>query len=300
MQPAGRENDLLPWPGTERYQVVRCIGRGGMGVVYEAYDRERERRIAIKTLVRFSPSALYLFKQEFRTLANVVHRNLVRLYELVASESDGVFLTMELVSGQDFRTHVQRPEARTAAEKPPSTTNGRSPGEVAARVSGTRRIEGEVRPSAFEDRPKTPADLDRLRAALRQLAEGVHALHAAGKVHRDIKPSNVLVGEDGRVVLLDFGVATELARVVDERLLESNIVGTPGYMAPEQALDEPLTAASDWYSVGALLYEALVGKPPFVGDAIDVLYRKAMLEPQPPASSSTGSPRISMRCAATF
>jgi hypothetical protein len=132
--------------------------------------------------------------------------------------------------------------------------------------------------------------LPRLRDALQQLAEGVHALHAAGKIHRDIKPSNVLVNDDGRVVLLDFGVATELSRVVDARLLESNIVGTPVYMAPEQALDEPLTGASDWYSVGVLLYEALVGKPPFVGSAIDVVYRKSMIDPPSPRELVEGVP----------
>ena len=293
MQPAARESDLLPWRGTARYEVVRCIGHGGMGVVYEAYDRECDRRVAIKTLLRFSPGALYLFKQEFRTLTNVLHRNLVRLYEFVASETDGVFLTMELVSGQDFRTHTLRPEARKDTERPPSTTAGRRPADGASHTSGTRRVERASSPPPPEARAhaaKTPADLDRLRPALRQLAEGVHALHVAGKVHRDIKPSNVLVGDDGRVVLLDFGVAAELARVVDERLLESNVVGTPAYMAPEQALDEGLTTASDWYSVGALLYEALVGKPPFVGDAVDVLYRKSMIEPPSPAELVDGVP----------
>ena len=77
----------------------------------------------------------------------------------------------------------------------------------------------------------------------------------------------MLVTEDGRVVLLDFGVATEFARVRRPAIArDRNVVGTPAYMAPEQALDEPLTGASDWYSVGVLLYEALVGKPPFVGE----------------------------------
>jgi hypothetical protein len=80
VQPAALASDLLTWPGTARYEVVRCIGRGGMGVVYEAHDRERDRRVAVKTLLRFSPGALYQFKQEFRTLANVLHRNLVQLY----------------------------------------------------------------------------------------------------------------------------------------------------------------------------------------------------------------------------
>jgi eukaryotic-like serine/threonine-protein kinase len=297
VQPAGDGKDALLWQGTSRYEVLRCIGRGGMGVVYEAYDRERGRRIAIKTLLRFSPSALYLFKQEFRTLANVLHPNLVRLHELVASETEGVFFTMELVAGQDFRTYTQRADARAALELPPATTDGR-PGACVETLSGTSRVDEAAGthpiPSPLLDehiqRRTTPADIDRLYDALRQLAEGVHALHLAGKVHRDIKPSNVLVGEEGRVVLLDFGVAAELSRVVDERWLESHRVGTAEYMAPEQALRQPITAASDWYSVGALLYEALVGKPPFVGDANDVLYRKALLDPPAPREVVDGVP----------
>ena len=292
MQAAGKENESPAWAGTSRYEVLRCIGRGGMGVVYEAFDRERSRRVAIKTLLRFSPGALYLFKQEFRTLANVLHPNLVQLHELVASETDGVFFTMELVPGQDFRVYTQRPDARTASRLPPPTTEGRPSGGVTQRVSGMLPVDSPSSPrlDLQPERTTSPADLDRLRGALRQLAEGVHALHSAGKVHRDIKPSNVLVTEEGRVVLLDFGVATELSRVVDERLLESHLVGTPEYMAPEQALDEPLTAASDWYGVGVLLYEGLVGKPPFVGDATDVLYRKALLDPPAPRELVDGVP----------
>ena len=144
VQPAGRESDPLPWKGTSRYEVVRCIGHGGMGVVYEAYDRECDRRVAIKTLLRFSPSALYLFKQEFRTLANVLHRNLVRLHELVASESDGVFFTMELVSGaglRDIHAAARRPRG---ARIPPAAT--RWDGAATARAGQrTRRVEMGVR-----------------------------------------------------------------------------------------------------------------------------------------------------------
>ena len=292
MQSAGNGEDSLLWKGTARYEVLRCIGRGGMGVVYEAYDRERGRRIAIKTLLRFSPSALYLFKQEFRTLANVLHPNLVRLHELVASEADGVFFTMELVQGRDFCAYTQRAEVRAALRLPPATTDGRH-GALIECVSGLLPLDDESSASSLSGksgRTATPADIERLRDALRQLAEGVHALHAAGKVHRDIKPSNVLVTDDGRVVLLDFGVAAELSRVVDERWLESHRVGTPEYMAPEQALRRPLTPASDWYSVGALLYESLVGKPPFVGEGNDVLYRKGVLDPPPPGEVVDGVP----------
>src|SRR5580704_15496460 len=98
------------WSGTDRYEVQRCIGRGGMGVVYEAFDRERRHPVAVKTLLHFSPSALYLFKQEFRTLADVLHPNLVRLYELDASTEGDAFFTMELVRGRDFVAYGRRQE----------------------------------------------------------------------------------------------------------------------------------------------------------------------------------------------
>src|SRR5271165_1148682 len=98
----GTANDVTSqrdWQGTERYEVRRRIGTGGMGVVYEALDRERGLLVAVKTLLRFSPSALYRFKQEFRTLADVTHPNLVQLYELVVVDTDHVFFAMELVGG---------------------------------------------------------------------------------------------------------------------------------------------------------------------------------------------------------
>src|SRR5580704_711811 len=226
---------LADWKGTERYQVRRCIGAGSMGTVYEAFDRERGRSIALKKLRHFSPAALYLFKQEFRSLADVNHPNLVRLNELVATEAHEVFFTMELVHGTDFLTHV---------------------------------------------RERGRADIERLRVTFRQLVDGVHALHAAGKVHRDIKPSNVLVGLDGRLVLLDFGVAIDLPRFAGVTSGEDDpIVGTASYVAPEQASGAPPTPASDWYSVGAMLFEALVGSPPFVGSASDVIRMKVAHDP---------------------
>jgi serine/threonine protein kinase len=237
---------LAEWSGTDRYRVRRCIGTGGVGAVYEAFDAERGVAVAVKKLRHFSPATLYLFKQEFRTLADVHHPNLVRLYELVATEERDVFFTMELVRGTDIVAHV---------------------------------------------RPRGETDFGGLRDALRQLVEGVRALHAAGKLHRDIKPSNVLVTPEGRVVLLDFGVATELSRTGDDDHEDHQpIVGTAAYMAPEQATGAAPTPASDWYGVGALLFEALVGSAPFLGSVAEVLRMKGTVTPPPPSACVQGVP----------
>jgi eukaryotic-like serine/threonine-protein kinase len=125
-------------------------------------------------------------------------------------------------------------------------------------------------------------DPERLRAVLRQLVHGVVALHSAGKLHRDLKPMNVRVRPDGSVVLLDFGLVTEFARDQTRESSTVGIVGTPAYMAPEQAGEASLTEAADWYSVGAMLYEALTGRLPFVGTVLEVLLEKQMGEPAPP------------------
>ncbi len=125
-------------------------------------------------------------------------------------------------------------------------------------------------------------DEARLREALYQLADGLIALHAAGRLHRDVKPSNVLVEPSGRVVLLDFGLTTAIGSQEADRTHEQFAVGTPAYMSPEQAADEPLTPASDWYAVGVMLYEALVGRRPFAGSAAAVIVQKDTATPRSP------------------
>jgi tetratricopeptide (TPR) repeat protein len=127
----------------------------------------------------------------------------------------------------------------------------------------------------------------RLREALRQLAGALHAVHEAGKVHRDIKPSNVLVEASGRVVLLDFGLGAELDH--DTGAFEfQRVLGTPAYMAPEQAELGPVTPAADWYAVGVVLFEALTGRLPFEGGAMDMLLQKRSGVPRRPSELVKG------------
>lgn len=262
--------------GNARYEILRRVGAGGGGVVYEAFDRERNARVALKTLAHLDPAALFRFKKEFRALAFTHHENLAQLREL-AADGDLWFLTMEFVDGVDFIAYV-RPSSEDAVDDP--STISLAPANTAVPTAPDR---GEL-------------DLPRLRAALTQLAIGVAALHERGILHRDLKPSNVLVrhahaAESARLVIVDFGLATELGE--DATVTQRSAVGTPAYMAPEQADHAPASPATDWYAVGVILYRALTGGLPFTGTAAEVMNAKQNREPPPPAS---GAPELDALC----
>jgi serine/threonine protein kinase len=271
--------EVLSWPAAlpviAGYDLVRELGRGGMGVVYQAYDRKRRHMVALKTMQGVEASALYRFKAEFRTLAGLTHPNLVTLYELVA-EGGLWFFTMELLEGTSFLAHVRS----------------------AVSLAGRQDPTGPVVPQAQEQPAEanrlppglTHPQLGRLRDGLRQLAAAVQALHQAGKLHRDIKPGNVLVTRQGRVVLLDFGLAADLDRSGEHLSLQPRLLGTVAYMAPEQAACRPVSPASDWYAFGAMLFEALTGRPPFGGAPLEVLKKKQDLDPPDAASLVQGIP----------
>ena len=221
----GEIEGLPGFPGTDRFILSRRLGQGGMGVVFEAIDRERNEEVALKLLNRVDAHGLYRFKQEFRVAAECNHPNLVTLHELMKQGSHW-FFTMELVDGRPFLQHVRE-----------GVTDG---------FGG----------------PRGATFLRRLRRTVKQLAEGLTALHQANVLHRDLKPSNVLVTSDRRVVLLDFGVATELGADGVHDSWMKDVVGTLAYMSPEQAAGLPLSVASDWYSVGVMMYQALTGRLP--------------------------------------
>ena len=223
------------------YDLIRELGRGGFGVVYEARHIKQKNKVALKTLPtgadgqEINAERLHKFRKEFRTLSEINHPNLVGMQTL---EFDGNqwFFTMDLIQGTDFLSYV---------------------------------------------RPKDWLDEKHLRSSLKQLAAGIMALHDKGIVHRDLKPSNVLVEPNGRVVILDFGLVAQLQQNTDMTATRSAMfAGTPRYAAPEQMFGER-SEASDWYAMGVMLYEALTGAPPFPGrNPMEVLKQKQDEDPR--------------------
>ena len=249
----GPQPSAEDFAGTERFLVQRRLGAGAYGVVYEAYDRREKSLVALKVLRFAEADSLYRFKKGFRALADIRHPNLVSFYELLSQ--DGLwFFSMELVPGRDFLEALAAPVEEEG-----------NPRDAMPALSATD----------FQ-----PPDFGQVRRLVTQLARGLHTLHRHGKVHRDIKPPNVLVTGDERTVLLDFGLVTELQRIGLPEA-EPLTVGTPAYMSPEQALALPGSAASDWYSVGVMLYQALAGKLPFLGTTLEIMAGKQTGTPPP-------------------
>jgi predicted Ser/Thr protein kinase len=221
-----------------RFTVLRELGRGGMGVVYSAYDEELDRRVAIKLLhggpggEQQSIGQARLLR-EAQAMARVAHPNVAAIYE-VGLVRGQVFIAMELVHGQTLRAWL---------------------------AAGTRSRQEIV-------------------GVYLQAARGLLAAHERGIIHRDFKPENALIGDDGRVRVLDFSLARsavdEPTQTPSERELPlgdvslthaGRIVGTPAYMPPEQALGVVVDGRADQFSFCVALFEALYGQRPFIGQS---------------------------------
>jgi WD40 repeat protein/tRNA A-37 threonylcarbamoyl transferase component Bud32 len=225
----------------ERYRVVRLLGQGGMGAVYEAEHRVMQRSVALKVIkptYTADDSAVERFRREVRAAARLAHPNIVAAYD-----GDNVgethFLVMEYVAGKSLASVLRE--------------NGPLPIALACEY-------------------------------VRQAALGLQHAHERGMVHRDVKPDNLMLTPDGTVKVLDFGLAALLAERRAGGLTDSNVImGTPDYMAPEQAEDARKTdARSDVYSLGCTLYQLLTGEPPFPGETAMMKILAHREQPVPP------------------
>ena len=257
-----------------RYLIVRFIARGGMGEVYEAYDRELHVQVALKTVppeTARDDTALGRLRREIALARRVTHRNVCRLFDVgfhhraSSLETDATpslptetvaFLTMELLTGETLADRLDR----LGPQSPEETW-----------------------------------------ALLRQMAAALDAAHRAGVVHRDFKSDNVFLVPDDlepgglRAVVTDFGLALSRAPGLHTVTLsvQGEVLGTPIYMAPEQIDPDwtaPLTPAADIYALGVVLYEMVTGRPPFAEKTALATALKRLQEPPPPASSPAPRP----------
>ncbi len=281
----------VPLLESDRFELRRRIGTGGFGVVYEAYDRQRETVVALKMLHRLDAKGLYRFKQEFRSLSDIAHENLITLHELLSHAGQWYF-TMEYVEGGTILDYVWNVTGGIAPDAPtPSQGPSDGPTETVDRnlTPGGPELPGPpLGLSPMPPRTFHLQSIDRLRDSMRGLAEGLSAIHRHGIVHQDVKPANVMVTPTGRVVLLDFGLAKNVA-VEDTASL--HVSGTPAYMSPEQAAGRPLSEATDWYAVGVVMYQAMTGRLPHTGPLLELLAAKQSTDPPAPSTLAPQVPR---------
>ncbi len=241
-------------PGTRLgpYEILSPLGAGGMGEVYRARDTRLGREVAVKVLPELSagsPDALARFEREAQAVAALSHPNILALHDFGKAGSVS-YAVMELLEGETLRERLE------ASAIPP-----RKAVEYA-----------------------------------QQIARGLAAAHDRGIVHRDLKPDNVFLTRDGFVKILDFGLARPAgestgsgSRPQASLTASGTIVGTPGYMSPEQIRGKPVDQRSDLFALGAILYEMLTGARAFQrGSPVETMM--AVLQEDPPASAGRGVP----------
>ena len=242
------EQDLVGKTVDGRYHVMELIGEGGMGKVYLAEHVEIGKRVALKVLhpsYSRMPDLVERFRREARAASKIGHPNIVDVTDSGTTPDGSVYFVMEYLEGVELGSVIEREGAIDVAR--------------ALRISG-------------------------------QICRALAAAHAQGIVHRDLKPENVfLITRDGTadvVKVLDFGIAkTTEAEAARERRLTSPgmAMGTPEYMAPEQAAGRSADARCDVYALGAIMYEMTTGTPPYSGDNfMEILTKKATQDPPPP------------------
>jgi len=253
LQEIDAEEEALPpiTGGADKYQILKLVAQGGMGKVYLAYDNDLKRRVALKMMRSTGPQATKRFIEECQVLGQLEHPNVVALHDLGLTASKSPYYTMRFVHGVTLKEAFA--DLRAADAKAEQTYS-----------------------------------LTRLIQILLQMANALNYAHDRGVIHRDLKPDNVMLGEHGEVQVLDWGLAKVTGRGGVSTDLDAglttpgHIVGTPWYMAPEQAEGGEVDARADVYALGTILYEILTLQRPFEGPVLKVLTSLVSDEPLSP------------------
>jgi serine/threonine protein kinase len=282
----GDTNDSGAEPGRALgdFRIVREVGRGGMGIVYEAEQMSLGRRVALKVLPfagAMDAQRLQRFRTEAQAAAQLQHTNIVPVY-FVGHERGVHFYAMQFIEGQSLAkviADLRAGDRQPAAARPDETVDVSAGQPVPASTAMTP-------PVAVLSTECSTKDLAFFRTVVRlgiQAAEALDHAHQHGVIHRDVKPANLLVDGEGRLWVADFGLAQVHS---DTRLtMSGDLVGTLRYMSPEQALAQhaAIDHRTDIYSLGATLYELLTLEPVFDGsDRQELLRQIAFDEPRPP------------------
>ncbi len=247
------------------FRIVRQLGRGGMGVVYEAEQPSLDRRVALKVLPLvglLDPRQLKRFKNEARAAAMLKHEHIVSVYSV--GEEQGVhYYAMELVAGQSLAQVIEeihgqsRSVGQSAEERTDSANEQHDHADTYVPDRSTQPI-GQLSTQLSKNRQQFYRSIATLGI---QAAEALHYAHQEGVVHRDIKPSNLLIDNAGKLWVADFGLARVQAG--DDLTMTGDVVGTLRYMSPEQLEGRVVDGRSDVYSLGLTLFEAITGRPAF-------------------------------------
>jgi len=266
------------------FTIVREIGRGGMGVVYEATQTGVDRRVALKVLpAALGADAVARFEREARAAGSLKHPGIVPVYA-VGEDAGLHYIAMEFVDGRTVDALIEE-----AALRKPATGESSGAGSGASHTSTRTPAPGDP---IEEARPDSRRYMVRAAELFAGVSQALAEAHAAGVVHRDIKPSNLIMDPSGRLRVLDFGLAraADMGRITHT----GETIGTPRYMSPEvinPRRHDPDHRA-DVYSLGVTLYEMLTLRPAFLGEnAEEILLKIIDQEPPRPRSVNPGIPR---------
>ncbi len=279
------------------FRLLREVGHGGMGVVYEAEQISLRRRVALKVLpfaAAIDSRQLQRFRNEAQAAAQLHHNNIVPVYA-VGTDGGVHFYAMQFIDGQSLAQLLVELRRKSQADRPEPSAEAASPsGTAESRESQSHESEAIMSSAVIstEHSRQRRNYYRRVAKLIRQVADALEYAHQLGIVHRDIKPANLLLDCNGRLWVTDFGLA--LIRNNAGLTATGELVGTLRYMSPEQALGTAgvIDHRVDIYSLGVTLYELLTLVPAFDGeDRHDLIRRLAESDPRPPRAIDKDIPR---------